>query len=88
MNLDVGQHVQVSFPNEGDWEKSRTYTKGSRERTLLVISFYRRKNKAQQDYIIHKKKKNPVSSAVRIKNPISPSALLEAFSVVLCADEC
>ena len=67
MNLDVGQYVQVSLPNEGDWEKSRTYTKGSRKRTLLVISFYRRKNKAQQDYIIlKKKKKKRVSSAVRI----------------------
>ena len=61
MNLDVGQYVQVSLPNEGDWEKSRTYTKGSRERTLLVISFYRRKNKAQQDYIIIKKKKKKAS---------------------------
>ena len=41
MNLDAEQYVQVSLPNEGDWEKSRTYTKGSQERILLLISFYR-----------------------------------------------
>lgn len=31
MNPDVEQHAQVSLPNEGDWETSRSYTKASRE---------------------------------------------------------